>query len=91
MQLRTRSLASFAPLFATCTLMKLETMNLFAFGAPGVTELAIIAGIIMLLFGGSKLPTLMRNLGRSTNEFKRGMSESSLGEDEKPADSNEKS
>ncbi len=49
---------------------------LFAFGAPGPLELAIIAGIILLLFGSSKLPTLMRNLGRSTNEFKRGMSES---------------
>jgi sec-independent protein translocase protein TatA len=44
-------------------------------------ELAIIAGIVLLLFGGSKLPSLMRNLGRSTNEFKRGMSES-LDEDE---------
>lgn len=45
-------------------------------GAPGLPELAIIALIILLLFGGSKLPTLMRNLGRSTNEFKRGMNES---------------
>jgi sec-independent protein translocase protein TatA len=44
-------------------------------------ELLIIAGIILLLFGGSKLPNLMRNLGRSTNEFKRGMSES-LDDDE---------
>ncbi len=49
---------------------------MLAFGAPGPLELAIIAGIILLLFGSSKLPTLMRNLGRSTNEFKRGMSES---------------
>ncbi|TWU58499.1 twin arginine translocase protein A [Rubripirellula tenax] len=59
----------------------------FAFGAPGPLELAIIAGIILLLFGSSKLPTLMRNLGRSTNEFKRGMSES-VDEDEpsKPRD-----
>jgi sec-independent protein translocase protein TatA len=49
--------------------------------SPGPLELAIIAGIVLLLFGGSKLPSLMRNLGRSTNEFKRGMSES-LDEDE---------
>ena len=56
---------------------------LFAFGAPGPLELAIIAGIILLLFGSSKLPTLMRNLGRSTNEFKRGMSDST--DDEEPA------
>lgn len=54
---------------------------LFGFGAPGPVELAIIAGIILLLFGSSKLPTLMRNLGRSTNEFKKGMSESSTDED----------
>lgn len=57
------------------------------FGAPGAMELAIIAGIILLLFGGSKLPSLMRNLGRSTNEFKRGMSESL--EDDEPAKSEE--
>ncbi|MGB7327696.1 MAG: twin-arginine translocase TatA/TatE family subunit [Rubripirellula sp.] len=56
---------------------------LLAFGAPGPLELAIIAGIILLLFGSSKLPTLMRNLGRSTNEFKRGMSEST--DDEEPS------
>jgi sec-independent protein translocase protein TatA len=57
---------------------------ILGFGAPGPLELAIIAGIILLLFGGSKLPSLMRNLGRSTNEFKRGMSES-LDEDDEPA------
>ena len=58
---------------------------LMAFGAPGPLELAIIAGIILLLFGSSKLPTLMRNLGRSTNEFKRGMSDST--DDEEPSKS----
>ncbi|MGB1925267.1 MAG: Sec-independent protein translocase subunit TatA/TatB [Rubripirellula sp.] len=53
-------------------------MNLLplAIGFPGVPELIVVAVIILLLFGGSKLPSLMRNLGRSTNEFKRGMSES---------------
>jgi sec-independent protein translocase protein TatA len=45
-------------------------------GAPGLGELIVIALIILLLFGSSKLPTLMRNLGKSTNEFKRGMTES---------------
>ena len=52
-------------------------------GAPGLPELVVIALIILLLFGGSKLPNLMRNLGRSTNEFKRGMSETSV--DEEPS------
>ncbi|MDA8743967.1 twin-arginine translocase TatA/TatE family subunit [Rubripirellula amarantea] len=65
--------------------------NLLGFGAPGPLELAIIAGIILLLFGSSKLPTLMRNLGRSTNEFKRGMTESTLDDDSSKSDSSDKS
>ena len=69
--------------------MILETFGLLGFG-PGPMELAIIAGVILLLFGSSKLPSLMRNLGRSTNEFKRGMSESSLDKEES-TDRNEKS
>jgi sec-independent protein translocase protein TatA len=31
--------------------------------------------IVLLLFGSTKLPSLMRNLGRSATEFKRGMRE----------------
>ncbi|MDF1844552.1 MAG: twin-arginine translocase TatA/TatE family subunit [Rubripirellula sp.] len=61
--------------------LNLGPIGLLGFISPGPLELAIIAGIVLLLFGGSKLPSLMRNLGRSTNEFKRGMSES-LDEDE---------
>ena len=45
----------------------------------GMPELLIVAGIFILLFGGAKLPGLMRNLGRSVNEFKEGIKE-------KPAD-----
>ena len=59
----------------------ISTFLTLGFISPGPLELAIIAGIVLLLFGGSKLPSLMRNLGRSTNEFKRGMNES-LDEDE---------
>ena len=54
--------------------MIVESLML-GFISPGPLELAIIAGIVLLLFGGSKLPSLMRNLGRSTNEFKRGMND----------------
>ncbi len=45
----------------------------------GTTEMIIIAAVFILLFGGAKLPSLMRNMGRSINEFKAGM-------EEKPAD-----
>lgn len=41
----------------------------------GATELLLIAGIALLLFGGKKLPEMMRGLGRGVKEFKEGMSE----------------
>lgn len=51
-------------------------------GWIGYQELLIIMLIVLVLFGGSRLPSLMRNLGRSANEFKRGM------RDEPEADTN---
>lgn len=38
----------------------------------GTTEIVII-GIVMLLLFGSRLPSLMRNLGRGVVEFKKGV------------------
>ena len=62
--------------------------TLFAFGGmPGPMELAIIAGIIVLLFGSTKVPSLMRNLGRGVTEFKKGVSGT---EDESATKSDEK-
>lgn len=48
-------------------------MNLLAFGMPGTTELIFFALILIVIFGSARLPSLMRNLGRSANEFKAGM------------------
>ncbi|MEL6897518.1 MAG: twin-arginine translocase TatA/TatE family subunit [Planctomycetota bacterium] len=42
----------------------------------GTQELLIVGAIVLLVFGGAKLPSLMRNLGSSVNEFKRGMADS---------------
>lgn len=38
-------------------------------------EWLIIFGIILLLFGATKLPALMRSMGRSIAEFKKGVKE----------------
>lgn len=38
----------------------------------GTTELILIAGIALLLFGGKKLPELMHGLGKGVREFKKG-------------------
>ncbi|MEN9346941.1 MAG: hypothetical protein RLZZ77_452 [Bacteroidota bacterium] len=39
-------------------------------GKLGVTEILLILGIILLLFGGKKIPELMRGLGKGMKEFK---------------------
>ncbi len=41
----------------------------------GTTELLLIGGIALLLFGGKKLPEMMRGLGKGMSEFKKGMNE----------------
>ena len=49
----------------------------FGFGNP--TEIAIIAGVVILLFGGSKLAGFGKSMGQGIKEFKKATSE-----DEKP-------
>ncbi len=41
----------------------------------GTTELLLIGGVALLLFGGKKLPEMMRGLGQGVKEFKQGMRE----------------
>ncbi|HVT10992.1 MAG TPA: twin-arginine translocase TatA/TatE family subunit [Fimbriimonadaceae bacterium] len=43
-------------------------MNLFE-----PTHLIIVAVIVLLLFGGEKLPELMRNVGKGVGELKKGI------------------
>ena len=52
-----------------------------ALGLPGHSEILIILFVILLLFGGKKLPELARALGKSLNEFKRGQKEGAPEED----------
>jgi len=39
----------------------------------GITEIVIIALIILLLFGGKKIPELMKGLGKGVRSFKEGV------------------
>ncbi|HEX6238969.1 MAG TPA: twin-arginine translocase TatA/TatE family subunit [Acidimicrobiales bacterium] len=57
-------------------------MNL---GAP---ELLIVLLVILVLFGGAKLPKLARSMGQAQSEFKRGVKDghSSDDDDETPSD-----
>jgi sec-independent protein translocase protein TatA len=48
--------------------------NLVLFGI-GMQEVLIIALIVLLLFGGKKIPELMNGLGKGVKSFKDGMKE----------------
>lgn len=65
-------------------------MNIFSmipcFLGLGMQELLVIALVVLLLFGGSKIPELMRGLGKGVKSFKDGMndiSDSTDNEDKK--------
>lgn len=41
----------------------------------GTTEILLLGGLALLIFGGKKVPEMMRGLGQGVREFKKGMSE----------------
>jgi sec-independent protein translocase protein TatA len=49
---------------------------------PGPTEWLIVGAVVLLLFGAKKLPDLARSLGRSSSEFKKGIREGAVDDDE---------
>lgn len=59
-----------------------KAINLYVMGRLGPTEIILIVLVVVLLFGGKKIPELMKGLGSGINEFKKA----SKG-DEQPADS----
>ena len=48
-------------------------MTLLLFGGLGVTEIVIIALVVLLLFGGKKIPELMKGIGKGVRSFKDGV------------------
>ena len=54
-------------------------MNIFVLlGMIGPWQIVLIVAVVLLLFGGRKIPELMKGIGKGAREFKRGLS----GEDE---------
>ena len=49
--------------------------GILAFLNLGTGEIILIVAIILLLFGGKKIPELMRGLGKGGKSFKQGMNE----------------
>lgn len=53
-------------------------------GFPSGMELLVVVGVIVLLFGASKIPQLMRGMGQGIGEFKKGLKEGGMTEEPKP-------
>lgn len=47
--------------------------NLLLFGTIGWAEILILAFLILLLFGGKKIPELMKGIGKGVKSFKEGV------------------
>lgn len=50
-------------------------------GSVGLPELAVIFLILLLIFGGTKVPQLMKGLGQGISNFRRGVRELDDGDD----------
>lgn len=54
------------------TVIMLNHILLFALGTG---EIILIALVVLLIFGGKKIPELMRGLGKGVSQFKKGIKE----------------
>ncbi len=51
------------------------TQHLMFIGNLGTGEIVIIALVVLLLFGGKKIPELMKGIGKGVKSFKDGMND----------------
>ena len=67
----------------------MTTLNFI--GGLGLSEVLVIALVVLLFFGGKKIPELMKGLGKGVRSFKDGMKEvqSGLDDDDKPSEKTE--
>ena len=64
-------------------MIELGMQNILLFGL-GMQEILVIAFMVLLVFGGKKIPELMKGLGKGVKSFKEGMNEvTDLGEEKK--------
>lgn len=48
-------------------------MKLLLLGGIGTTEIILIVALVLLLFGGKKIPELMKGIGKGVKSFRDGM------------------
>ncbi|MDD2286853.1 MAG: twin-arginine translocase TatA/TatE family subunit [Paludibacter sp.] len=50
-------------------------LDMVTLWALGTGEIILIALVVLLIFGGKKIPELMRGLGKGVSQFKKGVKE----------------
>jgi len=58
-------------------------INMIFAWAPGLPEILVILVVVLLLFGGKKIPELMKGVGKGIKEFKNGINEGEEKKEEK--------
>ena len=51
----------------------MDTTNLLAIGLPVGMEWIIVLVVVLLFFGGAKIPQLMKGIGKGVGEFQSGL------------------
>lgn len=54
--------------------------TLLAFGVPGWPEVAVIALLVLLFFGGKKIPELTKSLIQSAREIRKAVHQADVGD-----------
>ena len=66
----------------------LDMMKLLILGNLGGMELVLLLVLVLLLFGGKKIPELMKGIGKGVKSFRDGME--GVADEEKPKDDTKK-
>lgn len=58
--------------------------------APSAIQILVIVVIVMILFGAGRIPSIMENMAKGVNSFKKGLKEEEGADDAKPSEPEEK-
>ncbi|MEA3266170.1 MAG: twin-arginine translocase TatA/TatE family subunit [Candidatus Fermentibacteria bacterium] len=59
-------------------------------GRIGTTELVLILVVLLLLFGAKRIPEIARSIGKSMNQFKKGLKDVDINSEEENKDHDDK-
>lgn len=58
--------------------------------APGALQIIVVILLVMVLFGAGRIPTIMENLAKGINSFKKGLKDEDVASDSAKKSQNDK-